>query len=66
MYTKVSDKMAYANSADSDKIAPEGSTLFAVPQNTSRNNCIKNKIYAKKVCNKVFEILGHLSYKRTV
>ena len=35
-YTKVSDKMAYANSADPDQIAPEGavwswSTLFAIP-----------------------------------
>ena len=35
-YTKVSDKMAYANSADPDQTAPEGavwsgSTLFAIP-----------------------------------
>ena len=27
-----------------------------------RNNCIKNKNYAKIIWNKVFEILGHLLY----
>ena len=36
LYTKVSHKMAYANSADPDQTAPEGavwsgSTLFAIP-----------------------------------
>ena len=35
-YTKMSDKMAYANSADPDQTAPagavwSGSTLFAIP-----------------------------------
>ena len=44
-YTKVSDKMAYANSADPDQTVPEGavwpgSTLFAILS----NNCIKSKI----------------------
>ena len=36
LYIKVSDKMAYANSADPDQTAPEGavwteSALFAIP-----------------------------------
>ena len=36
LYTRISDKMAYANSADPDQTAPEGavwsrSTLFAIP-----------------------------------
>ena len=53
MCTKVSDKMAYANSADPDQTAPEGvvrseSTLFAIPQNILINSCIKSKIEAKK------------------
>ena len=47
--TKVSDKMTYANSADSDQTAPEGavrsgSTLFAIPLSILRNSCIKSKI----------------------
>ena len=42
-YTKVSDKMADANSADPDQTAPKGavwsgSTLFAIPQSILRNN----------------------------
>ena len=49
LYTKVSDKMTYANGADSDQTAPEGavgsgSTLFATPLSILRNNCIKSKI----------------------
>ena len=65
--TKVSDKMTYANSADPDQTAPEGavwsgSTLFAVPLSILRNSCIKSKISARKVWNKVFEILGRLPY----
>ena len=48
-YTKVSDKMQYTNSADPDQTAPEGavwseSTLFVIPLNILRNNCIKSKI----------------------
>ena len=48
-YTKVSDKVAYANSADPDQTAFEGavwsgSTLFTVPLIIVRNNCIKNKL----------------------
>ena len=49
LYTIVSDKMAYTNSADPDQIGPEGtvwsgSSLFAIPLSILRNNCIKNKI----------------------
>ena len=69
-YTKVSDKMAYANSVDHDQTAPEGavwsgSTLFGIPLSILRNNCMKSKNYAKKVWNFVFEILGHLLYLTT-
>ena len=44
----MSDKMAYANSADPDQTAPEGSvwsgaTLFAIPLSILWNNCIKSK-----------------------
>ena len=51
--TKVSDKMAYANSVDSDQIDPEGSvlsgsTLFAIPLSILRNNCIKKQNLGKK------------------
>ena len=47
--TPVSDKKPYANSADPDQTAPEGtvrsgSTVFAIPQSILRNNCIKSKI----------------------
>ena len=53
-YTKVSDKMAYANSIDPDQTAPEGAvwsgfTLFAIPLGILWNNCITSKIWAKKV-----------------
>ena len=49
MYTKVPDKMAYANSVDHDQTAPEGavwsgSTLFAIPLSILR----KNFMYRKK------------------
>ena len=52
-----------ANSADPDQTAPKGavwsgSTLFAIPLIILRNNW-KSKKLAKKVWNKVFEILGH-------
>ena len=48
-YTKESDKMEYANSADPDQTAPEGavwsgSTLFAILRSIFRNNCIESKI----------------------
>ena len=54
LYTKVSDKMAYANSADPDQTAPSGavwsgSTLFAIPLSSSRKNCIRSNIQAKKM-----------------
>ena len=53
-YTKVSDKMAYANSVDLDQTAPSGavwsgSSLFAIPLSIFGNNCIKSKIWATKV-----------------
>ena len=49
----MSDKMAYANSADPDQTAPEGavwlgSTLFAIPLNMLRNKCIKNQNLVQK------------------
>ena len=58
--TKVCDKLQYANSADLYQTAPEGavwsgSSLFAIPLNILRDKCIKSKIKAKKVWNKVFE-----------
>ena len=48
-YTKLSDKMAYANSADPNQTTPSGaawsgSTIFGVPLSILRNNCIKSKI----------------------
>ena len=57
--------MAYANREEQDQTAPEGaawsgSKLFASPISILRKNRIKSKIYAKKVWNKVFEVLGHL------
>ena len=36
------------------------SYTVCIPLSILRNNCIKSKIYAKKVWNKVFEVLGHL------
>ena len=65
--TKLSDNMTYANRADQNQNAPEGavcsgSTLFAIPLSILRNNCIKSKIQAKIVWNKVFESLGQLPY----
>ena len=51
-YTEVSNKMAYANSAEPDQAAPEGSTLFAIPLNILRENSIKSK--------NEFKILGHI------
>ena len=55
-YIKVSDKMAYANSADPDQTGPSGSILIAIPRSIFRNKCIKSKISAKKVWNKVLKI----------
>ena len=49
--------MSYTNNVDPDQTA---SSLFAIPQSILRNNCIKSKIYAKIVWNKVLKILGHL------
>ena len=70
-YNKVADKMVYAYSADPDQTAPEGavwsgSTLFAIQVDVLRNNCIKSEIKAKIVWNKVFEILGHLLYTKSL
>ena len=52
-YSKVANKMAYANSVDPDEPAPEGavwagSTLFAFPLSILRNNCMKRKSLKKK------------------
>ena len=49
MFSKVSDKMAYANSINSDQTAPEGavwsgSTLFAIPQSSLWNKHVKSKM----------------------
>ena len=57
--------MAYTNSADPDQTAPEevvwsGSTLFAIPLSILAKWCMKSKIQAKTVWNKVFKIFGHL------
>ena len=46
LYTKVSDKIAYANSADPNQTAGAvwlGSTLFATPLGILRNNCKKKR-----------------------
>ena len=61
-YTLVSDKIAYANSADPDQTAPEGAvcsgfTLFAIPlsilrkKKTVQKAKIRPKRYGKK-CSK--------------
>ena len=49
LYTKISDKMAHANSADPDQIGSQGavwlrSTLFAIPLSILINTGIKSKI----------------------
>ena len=59
-YTKVSDKLAYENSAEPDQTSL--STLFAIPLSILRNNCMKKQNLGQKVWNKVFKILGHLLY----
>ena len=51
-YWKVSDKTAYANSAEADQTACDqevwsGSTLFAIPLSILRNTCTKIKILSK-------------------
>ena len=54
LYTKVSDRMAYANSADLDQTAPEeavssDSTLFAIPLTILRNSCIKKQNLGQEI-----------------
>ena len=56
-YTKVSVKMAYANSGGSGQTAP---TLFPITLSMLRNNCKKKK--DKILWNKAFEIIGYLPY----
>ena len=60
-YTKLSDKMAYANSVDPDQ---PGSILFAIPLGILGNNCIKKTTTTTKSGPKrygiVFKILGHI------
>ena len=51
-YTKVSDRMDYADSIEPDQTAPEGSvrsgsTLFAIPLSILRNYCTKSKLSQK-------------------
>ena len=62
-YTKVANKMAYANSADPHQTVPEGGLIrvytVCLFNKYFRNNFRKAKFWAKKVWNKVFEILGH-------
>ena len=49
MFTKISDKMAYANSVAPDQTAPS-STMLAIPLSNLRNNCIKADVHrAKKI-----------------
>ena len=61
-HTKVSDKMTQSckqcrpKSDCSCGAVWSKSTVFAIPLSIFRNNCIKSKIEAKKVWNKVFEI----------
>ena len=61
-YTNVSDKMAYANSANPDQSAPEG--VYTVCHSTKSFNkqLHKNQNLSQKSMRKVFEILGHLPY----
>ena len=53
MYSKVSEKMAYANSADPDQTEGAvwlGSAVFAIPLSVLRNNCMKeNKLGLKSM-----------------
>ena len=62
----MSDKMAYAKSADPDQTAPKGQSdrVYTVCHSTKhfkRQLSKKQNLRLKKnVWNKVFEILGHL------
>ena len=52
-YTKVSDKMPHANSADPDQTAPSeavwsGSALFAIPLSILKDTCIKKQNLSQK------------------
>ena len=64
LYTKVSDKMAYTNSSDSDQAAPEGH-LIRVYTVCHSTRYFKKQLYKKQtlgqksILNKVLEILGH-------
>ena len=48
MYTKISDKILYTNSVDSDQTAPSGSILFAIPLSILRNKLQKSKMWVKQ------------------
>ena len=68
LYSKMSDKLAFANSADPDQTAPKGaawsgSTLFAIPLRILKKELHKKQNLGQKLWNKVFEILGHLPYQ---
>ena len=62
-YTKLSDKMSYANIADSDQTASEGSLVrvYTVCHSTKyfKKQLHKKQDLGKKIWNKVLEILGH-------
>ena len=67
--TKLSEKLTYANSSDSDQTAPKTKRsslirIYTVCHSTMyfKQQEHKNNIQAKIVWNKVFEILGHLLY----
>ena len=64
-YTKVSDKIAYANSVELDQTAPSGavwsgSTLFAISLSLLRNSFTKVKKFGQKKdgikCSKILDI----------
>ena len=55
--SKVSDKMAYANSADPE----QSDTLIAIPLSILfKKQMLKKHNLGQKIWNNVFEILGHL------
>ena len=67
----MSNKMTYANSADPDQTAPQGavrSGLHCLPFHYVlwETTALTAKFRLKKVWNKVFEILRHLSFHITL
>ena len=60
LYTKNSDKMAYANSADSDQSYQGLHCMLGHSTKYFKEQLHKKKKNAKNKWNKVFKILGHL------